>query len=104
MRRFFLQRNPAYRGISLYITDDTAQPAGRVAVATNITFESTHEALIPQPLTTLELNEAQELMDELWNCGIRPTDGAGSAGAMHRAEMHIADLRKIAFKALKIEG
>lgn len=104
MRRFFLQRNPAYRGISLFITDDSLVPQNEIAVATNITFEVIQSHHVPQPLTTLELNEAQELMDELWNCGIRPTDGAGSAGAMQRAENHIKDLQKITYKLLKIEG
>jgi hypothetical protein len=42
-------------------------------------------------------------MDDLWNAGIRPTEGAGSAGAMRAAESHIADLRRVAFKALGID-
>lgn len=57
-----------------------------------------------RPLLMINHTHAQVLMDDLWNAGIRPTDGAGTAGAMRAAERHIADLRQIAFKALGIEG
>ena len=54
------------------------------------------------PTLYLATEKAQELMDGLWSCGIRPTEGNGSAGAMRAAERHIEDLRKVAFKALGI--
>jgi hypothetical protein len=57
---------------------------------------------IPRALV-LRNEEAQALMDDLWNSGIRPTEGAGTAGAMRATERHIADLRAVAFKALGIE-
>jgi hypothetical protein len=50
----------------------------------------------------LAMENAQELMDDLWASGVRPTEGNGSAGAMRAAERHIDDLRKIAFKTLGI--
>ena len=56
-----------------------------------------------KPLILMRNNQAQVLMDDLWNAGVRPTDGAGTAGAMRAAEHHIADLRRVAFKALGIE-
>lgn len=54
------------------------------------------------PTVRLSMENAQELMDGLWACGVRPTEGNGSAGAMRAAERHIEDLRKIAFKTLGI--
>lgn len=42
---------------------------------------------------SLPVEGAQNLMDELWNCGIRPSEGSGSAGAMRQAEEHIATLK-----------
>jgi len=41
---------------------------------------------------------AQELMDDLWRCGIRPTDGAGTAGSMAATERHLEDMRKLVFE------
>jgi len=54
------------------------------------------------PPTPLELcrDKAQALMDSLWDCGIRPTEGNGSAGAMRATEKHLEDMRKIAFMML----
>ena len=43
---------------------------------------------------------AQELMDSLWSCGLRPTQGEGSAGAFDAVKYHLEDMRKIAFGAL----
>lgn len=41
----------------------------------------------------LDETAAQVLMDTLWNCGIRPTEGAGTAGAMAAAQAHLKDLQ-----------
>ena len=48
--------------------------------------------------------EAQVLMDDLWDCGIRPTEGSGSAGSLAATERHLEDMRKITFVKLKITG
>lgn len=49
---------------------------------------------------TFELDPAagQQLIDELWRCGLRPTEGTGSAGAMAAVERHLEDMRRLAFK------
>ena len=47
--------------------------------------------------------EAQELMDMLWNCGLRPTQGKSSAGQLDAVERHLADMRAIAFNKLEIK-
>ena len=44
----------------------------------------------------------QVLMDDLWNCGIRPTEGKGSAGQLVAVQDHLKDMRKIAEKFLKV--
>lgn len=38
---------------------------------------------------------AQSLMDDLWRCGLRPTEGTGSAGAMAAQGAHLKDLQHI---------
>jgi len=45
-------------------------------------------------------NDAQRLMDTLWNCGVRPTEGKGSAGQLTAVNSHLEDMRKIVFKKL----
>lgn len=54
------------------------------------------------PFATIGETQAQILMDDLWACGLRPTEGKGSAGAMIAVQDHLADMRKIVFKKLGI--
>ena len=75
---------------------------GEKKVAT-VQWETLSENELMRPTLTMRMEQAQILMDDLWHAGVRPTEGAGSAGAMRAAEHHIADLRRVAFKALGIE-
>lgn len=43
---------------------------------------------------------AQQLMDQLWQCGLRPTEGTGSAGALAATQQHLEDMRRIVFHKL----
>lgn len=60
-------------------------------------FMETVPAFILTPLA------AQELMDDLWRCGIRPAAGKGSAGQLKAIENHLADMRKIVAKKIGVE-
>ena len=57
--------------------------------------------LLAPPLT-LSLKEAQSLMDNLWLCGLRPSEGTGSAGSLKATQNHLEDMRKIAFHFLEL--
>lgn len=72
------------------------------AVMSKLEFTKPEEGLAIDRSSFIALAdmEAQVLMDDLWACGVRPTEGAGSAGAMRRAEAHITDLQKVAFTLL----
>jgi hypothetical protein len=54
------------------------------------------------PTFRLSENEAQVLIDQLWSCGLRPTEGHGTAGQLAATERHLEDLRSIAFAKLEI--
>lgn len=56
-----------------------------------------------EPFIDIDKEEAQVLMDDLWDAGVRPTEGSGSAGAMKAVQDHLADMKRIAFHALKME-
>lgn len=55
------------------------------------------EMLEEQPMLGLDYEDAIRLMDELWNCGIRPTD-VGGLGELAATKRHLADLQKLVFK------
>jgi hypothetical protein len=50
---------------------------------------------------SLEPSEAQNLMDSLWDAGLRPSEGSGSAGAMAATQKHLEDMRTLVFKIKK---
>ncbi len=56
------------------------------------------------PVFSMDQNAAQKFMDELWNAGLRPSEGTGSAGAMAAVQNHLADMQKIVYHKLKLGG
>lgn len=56
-----------------------------------------------EPTLSIPDETAQRLIDELWRCGFRPTEGTGSAGALAAVEKHLADMRQIAFAQLRTD-
>jgi hypothetical protein len=71
---------------------------GKIFVAEPLTFRPLEPAEPVDPQLELNDSEAQSLMDQLWQCGIRPTEGTGSAGAMAATQAHLADLRRLIFE------
>jgi len=52
-----------------------------------------------EPSFYLSTEAAQTLMDDLWQAGLRPTEGTGSAGALRAVERHLEDMRTLVFKS-----
>lgn len=53
--------------------------------------------------TILDERAVQLLMDDLWQCGVRPTNKVGTVGQLQATEKHLDDMRNIAFNRLGIE-
>jgi hypothetical protein len=82
----------------LQVLISSDQPrAGGLFVAEPLTFRPLGEDEIERPQLELNNSDAQSLMDQLWQCGLRPTEGTGSAGAMAATQSHLADLRRLVF-------
>jgi hypothetical protein len=108
-RRFVLESFPWMRdSIGLYLFEyphselfgPTSTKAFTAAPVT--TVEVDEAAALPPAMVTLTGAEAQNLMDELWKVGIRPTEGTGSAGSLAATQRHLDDMRRIAFHALNV--
>lgn len=56
-----------------------------------------HFQVYHEPTLRIGIERAQELMDDLWRCGLRPTEGTGSAGALAATQRHLEDMRKLVF-------
>lgn len=70
----------------------------------DLTMRTTDTAQ-PHAATPVRLcdTEAQQLMDDLYRAGVRPSEGQGSAGQLSATQAHLADMRKIASHKLKVE-
>lgn len=75
------------------------------SVVTNMEFTTIDAGdVYPQePTFRLRHLEAQQLMDSLWDCGLRPTAGKGSAGQLVAVENHLKDMRRLVSKTLEVE-
>lgn len=62
------------------------------------------EAMNHDPSLQMTVEDAQQLMDELWRCGLRPVEAMGSAGQAAATEKHLQDMRRIAFHKLGIDS
>lgn len=100
--QFFCERSWRRNAIEVFVChtyEDGTQYGGQPLAMKKIE-ENEH---ISQPTMSLTMTAAQQLMDELWRCGIRPTEGTGSAGSLAATERHLHDMQRIAFKLLHDE-
>ena len=67
------------------------------AIAEPLTMKDDEGIVIVQPTFTLDKQEAQLLMDDLWMAGLRPTEGTGSAGSLAATQRHLEDMRTLVF-------
>ncbi len=72
-------------------------PNGNLSVVTNIELSefSPSEAVSQNVALELPTLVAQQLVDTLWDCGFRPSEGTGSAGAMRKVEEHVKDMQQV---------
>lgn len=91
-------RNP-WGGIGLYAYSEDRRTRVKDVVLEKIQEDT---AFDNGPFITLDKVQSQKLMDDLWNCGIRPTEGAGSAGSLYATEQHLEDMRAIVASKLSV--
>lgn len=94
-----LSKMEFHRGIKVYVLSEDES-----MIATLPTLVEIEPHAVVEPTMTFSMEEAQQIMDELWQCGLRPTEGTGSAGSLAATERHLQDMRDIAFGALKQKG
>ena len=92
------------KGIAVFIDDVPASPDQKYLSAKPLEFRERElfETNDGPPTVTLKGNAAQILMDDLWDCGLRPSEGTGSAGQLAAVQNHLADFKAILFHKLRI--
>jgi hypothetical protein len=99
--RLMAQRQIEWNGIGLWLAVD-GKDGHRMAQPLVLAPHPEHQPA--DPFVRLEMPEAQMLMDELWKCGLRPTEGTGSAGALAATQAHLDDMRRLCFEFVGVKG
>lgn len=104
---FFIQRSWSSHAFDFFLRrelDDNGQR--KLAYPERLVMklaEPEDEGRARPPLLQLTDDDCQQLMDELWRAGMRPTEGKGSAGALAAVEKHLGDMRAIVAEKLKVK-
>ena len=82
-----------YQGIELFgrIIDK-----GYLALVQPLLLETITDSSIAYPaFVTLSKHTAQILLNDLWQCGLRPSDDVGSVGELKATKNHLEDMRNL---------
>lgn len=90
MIRVQCENSPWRRGVEFLVRH------GRDHVG-RLTFVPIVDGERMEPTFEMRREDAQELMDELWHAGFRPTEGSGSAGSLAATQRHLEDMRTLVF-------
>jgi len=107
MTKFWIKQGVWRDSLEVFIGRE--QPDGGMAIAQPLMMkvvtkqEREVATYFQSPCFTLEKGEAQHLMDRLWDAGLRPSEGSGSAGALLATQKHLDDMRALVFEQLGIE-
>lgn len=104
MQNYHAHAEPRFyaRSISLHFYE--RRQNGEISLLSGLQFTTVKEAeaIQPQEEITLPLETAQELIDSLWQCGLRPSEGAGSAGSLKATENHLKDIQEFSQRLLSM--
>jgi hypothetical protein len=98
---FIIYLNPAYGQYELHIALRSSDGRRRIARGP-VTYAESTPGTYNEPFMRMEPEDAQKLMDALWNTGIRPGNGEGSVGQIGAMQKHLDDMRAIVAKELGV--
>jgi hypothetical protein len=85
--------NPASRKFEFYLRQGDAY-----ALPLHMkTGSSEDSGMVMEPFLKLEPEEAQILIDALYDAGLRPVGANGSQGQLAAVQYHLEDMRKLVF-------
>lgn len=68
---------------------------------TQVPYDDSVVVMSTPHLMHLRDDEAQNLMDALWNVGIRPAQGSGTGAHVEAMKYHLEDMRRLVFDKMK---
>lgn len=101
--RFFLERGNYGRYVNVHMAVE--HDMERRSVAEPVVFREVTDGAVESspPMLQIRPEQAQNLMDELWTVGFRPTQGQQSEGQMGATTNHLNDMRAIVSALAKVQ-
>ncbi len=97
----------SYNTISFYMRIKNKQ-TGVISVPDNsIVFKESHKdttAVYIPPIFFLQQENAQMLMNDLWDIGIRPLNHSSATGELEATKRHLQDYRNLVSKLMARKG
>jgi hypothetical protein len=75
---------------------NSAEGAAKRSIATSILFKDVEPGASYEPVLRVNPEEAEQLMTELWNSGVRPKNIQNLSGELNAVKYHLEDMRKLA--------
>lgn len=91
--RVYAQKQDFGRVVTLMFVKENKDGSFQVLGKTGFTDFAQGAYVESDKAVTITSEATQELMDRLWICGFRPSEGTGSAGQAAAMQEHIKDLR-----------
>lgn len=95
--RLFIEKRPWTDNNAMYLMDKTNNNLRAYVSKIEMTTLEPSETPIIEPSFYMSNTDCQELIDELWRSGFRPSEGTGSAGALSATQKHLEDMRRLVF-------
>lgn len=94
--KILTHKSPWSGSIEFLLVDESLNSR---AIAGPPTFKQLTEPVAEHIEPTFRLRDeaCQDLMDQLWQVGFRPSEGSGSAGALAATQKHLEDMRRLVF-------
>lgn len=93
---WFVSKELHINGYRVSARIKTPNAATGYSIAMPVTMAVLMEEGLHHPdFMALSQMSAQNLMDELWSCGVRPSNGAGNNDLLAATKYHLEDMREI---------
>ena len=81
-----------------YAAGDVARTGAITHVGDDITMRPVDEGSQMPPTFTLDAQDAQDLIDQLWRIGLRPAEASFNGEAFAAQGAHLQDMRRLVFE------